>query len=209
MKKFLSALHKFERLTNGLSEAIGPLVAASVQQNITECSEPGNSPLTKRLKGNKGPLKDSGELRASITYTTRNDTLLVGTNKAHAPLLNDGGVIRAKKAKMLTIPATRQVKLQTNIKGVRGFLSALETKGWSIVWRGGSVLGTPPIGQKGLGVKLTAKIGKDGKKQRPAYLLYYRKKEVVVPARRFMQLTKAHRTELHAFVKNYMSGAFK
>ncbi|MCG7551349.1 HK97 gp10 family phage protein [Pseudoalteromonas sp. Of7M-16] len=209
MKKFLSSLHKFERAANGLPEAIGPLVAASVQQNITEFSEPSNSPLTKRLKGNKGPLKDSGELRASITYTTRNDTLLVGTNKAHAQLLNDGGVIRAKKAKMLTIPATRQVKLQTNIKGVRGFLSALEAKGWSIAWRGGSVLGTPPIGQKGLGVKLPAKIGKDGKKLRPAYLLYYRKKEVEVPARRFMRLTDQSKTELNAFVKNYMSGALK
>ncbi|NOU49972.1 hypothetical protein HG263_05405 [Pseudoalteromonas sp. JBTF-M23] len=205
----MSSLHKFERLAHGLPEALGPLVVAGVQQVISDFSEPGNSALTRRLKGNKGPLKDTGELRASIAYTTRNDSLLVGTNKAHAPLLNNGGVIKPKTAKMLTIPATRQVKLQTNIRGVRGFLSSLESRGWSIVWRGGSVLGTPPVGQKGIGLKLPAKLDKNGKKQRPAYLLFYRKKQVVVPARRFMRLTKAQKLELRQFVKSYMSGVTK
>lgn len=212
MKRFLDSLKKFETAAEGLLETIGPLVSAGVQQVITDFDKPGNAPLTKRLKGNKGPLKDSGELRASITYLVKkggkNDSLVVGTKLAHAPLLNFGGTITAKSARMLTIPATREVKLHTNTKGVRGFLQMLEGRGWSIAWRGGSVLGTPPLGLKGMGVKLAAKVV-DGKKQKPAYLLYYRKKSVTIPARRFMRLTKENKKELRQFIREYMRGAIK
>jgi phage gpG-like protein len=212
MKRFLDSLNKFDKAASGLLEAIGPLVSAGVQQVITDFDKPGNAPLTKQLKGSKGPLKDSGELRASITHRIKkdgkNDSLVVGTNLAHAPLLNFGGTITAKSARMLTIPATREVKLHTNTKGVKGFLTLLEGRGWSIAWRGGSVLGTPPLGQKGMGLKLTAKVV-DGKKQKPAYLLYYRKKSVTIPARRFMRLTKENKKELRQFIREQMKGAIE
>lgn len=191
LDRFLRALADYGQVVPGIPNALGPFVVGATQQNITDCDSPPNAPLTKTLKGGKGPLKDTGETRASITYKVAGDTLLVGTNKAHAPLIHHGGTIRPKKAKKLAIPATREVKRWSETKGVKGLITMLEAKGWSINWRAKSVIGTPPKGAKGMGMKLKAKKG-----QARAYLLFIRKGQVKVPAREFMFLSASQRREL-------------
>lgn len=205
MEKFLRSLTKYQQQASSLTQALGPLVTAQVQQNITDMSSPANAPLTKTLKGNKGPLKDTGVTRASITYVATPETLIAGTNVKHARLINDGGTVTAKKARMLTIPATRQVKLMTNIKGVRGAIKQLESRGWNVLFRGGAVIGTPPTGAKGIGLKLKPKQ----KGQKPTYLLYYRKKSIKVPARKFMYLNQQSKDTLKQFALEHLKGSLK
>ena len=55
----------------------------------------------------KAPLRDRGLLLASIESAIHPDGVVeAGTNLEHAELLNSGGVIEPKQAKMLAIPAT-------------------------------------------------------------------------------------------------------
>lgn len=51
-----------------LIEQAGVIAAGSVQQYMTDLSEPANSPVTIAKKGSSNPLIDTGSLRQSVTY---------------------------------------------------------------------------------------------------------------------------------------------
>ena len=188
MKKFLEAISKLKGVNHEVLESLGPFVVSCIQENINKAPGP-NAALTKELKGDKNPLKDTGELRNSITYKVNNDQLNVGSPLKKAPGLHYGQTITSKNAKKLAIPATKKVAKWSDIKGVRGFLDWLKTKGWQIAFLNKSILGTPPDKKTIMGEPIK---GNKNKTQ----VLFIRKDSVTVPEYPFMELSKNQKEDL-------------
>jgi phage gpG-like protein len=141
------------------------------------------SPATAAYRGSGQPLQDTGSLRDSITFKVIDDkTVSVGTNKPYAAIQNNGGVIRAKKAKWLWIPAagTRQLQRRYGY-GPTDVLNGLKADGYSyffhrdkriVCWK-----------------EKRRTRNEEGKLEYKSHILYYLKKSVEIPARRFFYLT--------------------
>jgi phage gpG-like protein len=194
MKNFLKKINNLTHIGPEILQEIGPFVVASIQENINNAKGP-NAALTKELKGDKGPLKDTGELRNSITYRVYGTTLDVGSPLKKAPFLHHGDIITPKKAKKLALPATKKVAKWTNIKGVRGFLEMLKNKGWFILFKEKSIIGFPKHKDMIYGKPLKSKKSKKSKKPKPQ-LLFYRKDSVTVPEYPFMKINKAQAKDI-------------
>ncbi len=208
MKGFFKALEAVAKEIDKLPDQLAPFVVQAVRDNMKNGKFKANAPLTKNLKnGGAKPLFDSGETYASITYKNSNGLIRVGTNKAHAPLINYGGVVKPKKAKSLMIPTTKQVKKVTDAKGIKKTLQSLENKDWHILWRASSVIGIAPPGAKGFGLKL--KANKDKDQDGDAYLLFYRARKIKVPKREFMKLTDEQQLELMEMAQEQLAKVFK
>lgn len=206
MKAFLNELKTIAAQIDKLPEQLAPFVTQAVRDNMKSGNFKANSPLTQSLKnGGAKPLFDSGETYASITSETSQGLIRTGTNKAHAPLINYGGVVKPKKAKSLMIPTTRQVKKTSDAKGIKKTLKALEDKGWHILWRPSSVIGIAPKGAKNFGLKLKGSKEHDG----TAYLLFYRARKITVPAREFMMLTDEQQLELMIMAEEMLAKVMK
>ncbi len=75
------------------------------QSRITPKTDKSNS------NGQKGStLVGSGRLLKSIKHSVQGNTILIGTNVEYAKIQNDGGTIRPKNKKWLTIPLTTIAK---------------------------------------------------------------------------------------------------
>jgi phage gpG-like protein len=200
MEKFLRHLREIKLNADTIPEEIAPFIVGMVQDNIRDATGPPNSPLTKSLKGDKGPLKDTGQLRNSITYVLEGDTVVVGTNLKHAPMLHFGGVKKPRHAKKLAIPLTKTIRKWTDMKGVKGFLTMLEGQGWKVFFKDEYIGGTPPKGGKKYGLKM---------KGTDARLLFVRKKSVTIPKRPFMRLTREQTEEIRAIAREHIKDAFE
>lgn len=189
--RFNARLQQMSKVMTKLPELLAPLAVTCVQLNMDGPFK-ANASLTQSLK-NRGakPLFDSGETRASITYTTEPGRFTVGSPLPHTPLINNGGTLVPKKAKTLLVPSTRGLKRKVKAMGIRGLLSSLEGSGWRIVWRPKAVLGVPPEGGTVQGLPLKPKQEEEGgskKKPRRLCLLFYRLEKIDVPKREFMVL---------------------
>jgi len=171
------ALEALESLAKGLKtpgrlEAIGGMACEMIRGRLH--GGQGFSPLspaTAAYRGAGRPLQDTGALRDSITHSVvGGDTVSVGTNKPHAPIQNNGGVIRARK-EWLWIPAATTRKLQRRF-------------GYSPtdVMRGLRAAGYSPF-RKG-------RIVCYRDKRKKTRVIYYLKKSVEIPARRFFYLSE-------------------
>ena len=138
------------------------------------------APATEAFRGAGRPLQDLGGLRDSITYKVIDgQTVSVGTNKPYAAIQNNGGVIRAKK-EWLWIPAAGVRQLQRKYGyGIPDVLNGLRSAGYSLFRRGRTMCYRSK----------RKKRNEDGKLQYEIYVLYYLKKTVEIPARRFFYLT--------------------
>lgn len=188
--RFNARLQQMSQVMTKLPELLAPLAVTCVQLNMDGPFK-ANAALTQSLK-NRGakPLFDSGETRASITYTTEPGRFTVGSPLPHTPLINNGGTLVAKKAKSLMVPSTRGLKRKAKAMGIKGLLGSLESTGWRIVWRPKAVLGVPPDGGSVQGLPLKPKQQDGKKKTRRLCLLFYRLEKIDVPKREFMVLHK-------------------
>jgi len=138
------------------------------------------SPVTEAYRGSGRPLQDTGALRDSITFKTVGEqTVSVGTNKPYATIQNNGGVIRAKK-NWLWIPAagTRQLQRRYGYSPT-DVLNGLKAAGYSIFRMGRTMCYREKRKSR----------NEDGKLQYKVHVLYYLKKSVEIPARRFFYLS--------------------
>lgn len=204
-KKELSAMTK---RIDSLNSALAPVAVGMVQDNMTNGNYADNAPLTKSLK-NEGsrPLINTGETRASITFKLVGDGFVIGTNKKYAPILNAGGTITAKNARMLMLPATKDVKKRMDAWGVKQTLSWLENSGWKLFWRPGALIGQAPKGARAFGKPISLKLkGKAKQKRHSFYLICYRKKSINIPKREFMQITTEQMKTLKALARQHVTG---
>lgn len=218
---FLAKLEAMSREMKTLPRRLAPLAVGCIQTNMDGPFTP-NATLTASLK-NKGakPLFDTGETRASLTYTTDDSSFTVGSPLPHARLINDGGTQTPKKAKTLIVPSTRALKRKVKAMGVRRVLEELEAAGWKIVWRPKSILGAPPVGASVQGIPLKPKPEDEGKgetkangktrkakkKSRRLCLLFYRPMSVVIPKREFMTLSEEQQALLVQEARRAMENA--
>jgi len=138
------------------------------------------SPATVDYRGSGRPLQDTGSLRDSITFkVVDGQTVSVGTNKPYAAIQNNGGVINAKK-NWLWIPAagTRQLQRRYGYSPT-DILNGLKTEGYSIFRKGRTMCYR----------EKRKKRNESGNLQNVDHVLYYLKKSVEIPARRFFYLT--------------------
>ncbi len=212
MKGFLDALHNTTKAIDGLPETLAPFGLQCVRDNMKNGTFKPNAPLTKNTK-NAGakPLFDSGETYASLTYQANDKEYRVGTNKAHAPLINDGGVIKAKRAQQLAIPVNKQVKKRTEVYGVRKTLEGLERQGWTIFYRPHAIMGRAPLGAKAFGQRIKAKANRNrkGTEKGVFYVLYIRTPQVKVAKREFMYLSPEQQQEQREMALEQMKAAIQ
>lgn len=145
---------------------------------------PPLSAATTAYRGQGKPLQDTGALRDSITSEViDNNTVSVGTDKEYAPIQNNGGTITAKK-NWLFIPASGTRKLQ-RAYGYSPTEVINGLKNNNYVYRVGR----------------TVCYRKRGTSE-PGRVVYYLKKTVVIPKRRFFYLTDEEIRQILSEVTN-------
>jgi phage gpG-like protein len=129
------------------------------------------APATAAYRGEGKPLRDTGGLRDSITFSVIDErTVSVGTSKPYARIQNNGGVIRAKKNWLwIPGPGIRQLQRRYGYSPTE-VLRGLKAEGYS-VFRKGRIM-------------VYKKPGKRSKLR----TAYYLKKSVEIPARPFFYL---------------------
>lgn len=208
LKAFKTAIKEASVRISELSNELAPVAVGMVQDNMRRGSYTPNAPLTRELKnGGARPLIATGETRASITYKVREDGFVIGTNKKHARLINDGGTVTAKKARKLILPATKDVKKRVDAWGVRKVIEWLEDSGWTLFWRPGALIGKAPDKVRKFGKPITVRTkGKKAQSRHQFFVIFWRKKSITVPERRFMMLTDAQQSTLLKLAKKHIRG---
>ena len=182
----MSVIDTLDSLSRALStpakvERIGNMASDMIRGHIHKGQ--GFSPLspaTAAYRGAGRPLQDTGALRDSITSKVIDDkTAMVGTNKPYAAIQNDGGVIRAKK-QWLWIPAAGVRKLQRRYGySVTEVLRGMKAEGYKIFRRGRTMCYQEKRRSR----------NEEGTLGYKSHVLYYLKKSVTIPARRFFYLS--------------------
>lgn len=174
-----SASDELERIQMALQSQAqlrlaGVMAADAIRSHIdTGAGFAPLSPATIAYRGPGQPLKDTGALRDSInSQVVSSDTVSVGTTKEYAPRQNNGETITVKGNGWVFIPAagTRQLERRYG-KKVSSVLAGLKGAGF-YVYRAGR----------------TMCYRKKGSRQ-PGKVVYYLKKSVTIPARRFFYLS--------------------
>lgn len=106
-----------DAVTSDMLRSIGLLAVRSVQRGIRDQKEPDGSPYPAVNRFGQGGLRmvDSARILNSITFQVTGHSVMVGTNVDYAPMQHfgtaglPGGVLKAKNAKLLAIPLTRQI----------------------------------------------------------------------------------------------------
>jgi phage gpG-like protein len=95
-------------------KVLSQLLVSDVKKRFSSSTSPEGTPWRPlkypRPNGGNAPLRDTGQLMASITGKADATGVVVGTNRVGAALHNFGGTIRPKKRKFLAIPLTREAK---------------------------------------------------------------------------------------------------
>lgn len=185
-----------ETRLNDTSPAMPPIglyMVSEVQKRISDGIQPENSQVTQSYKGNNKPLRDTGQYMASFTYKVLSGkSVKIGTPKRQARLMNNGGIITAKRAKMLYIPAgamTRKYERKSDAGAsansqVRAVIDAFKHDGYSVWWSKGAVM---------------AKKGNSGKE----FPIYFLKKQVTIPARPHLYVSDQNRQDIKAILRRY------
>jgi len=180
------ALEALDKLANALKTpdklaVIGNMAADLIRVKIHKGEDfVPLSAATVAYRGPGRPLQDTGSLRDSITFKVVDDkTVSVGTNKPYAAIQNNGGVIRAKK-EWLWIPAGGVRKLQRRYGySPTDVLRGMKAAGYKVFRIGRTVVYRDKKRSRNAEGKLVYKT----------HVLYYLKKSVEIPARRFFYLS--------------------
>jgi phage gpG-like protein len=175
----ISEVKIFDQLDKAISdpeviEYAGSVALSLVQKNISEGKWEDNAPLTQAIKGNALPLRDSGQFLASFYRRIEGTKAIVWTEAKQARILHDGGVIRPKTAKYLTIPAGAATRTLMRKYGLtpRACIEGMKAAGWRVWPYFGT--GTPVI---------CASF-----KDKVPICLFILKRSITVPARPYMKL---------------------
>lgn len=187
-----SASAELERMakalaTPAMAKKAGIMAADAIRSHIDKGTGFAPlSPATIAYRGAGKPLLDTGALRDSInSQLVGSDTVSVGTTKEYAPRQNNGETITAKGNGWVFIPAagTRQLERRYGSK-ISSVINGLKSDDYS-VYKAGRTM-----------------VYKKKKSKQPGKVLYYLKKSVTIPARRFFYLTSQELDEIMEEVTN-------
>lgn len=187
-------LPNFEKDTKELAASISLYALSKIQKRIESNIQPANSPLTIAVKGGSNTLKGmTGNLRASLhaMHTTR--AAIVATNVPYARILNDGGIITPKNSKHLALPATYSIaKHSAKYRSVKDAIEALRQAGYSVY--------RPK--KRNSSERSNVIMCKKDKNAKP-FVAYILKKEIVIPKREYMTLTKDELDQIEKMTEAY------
>lgn len=135
----------------------------------------------RRGAGGGKSLIDNANLINSIDSNKNG----VFSNLIYSGIHNTGGTITAKNSKYLCIPATKEAKKLSQIKGVRGAIEYLKKSGWSIWVKKPCILG---------------KKGKNGKTK----ALFYLKRQVKIPKQEFLYLDNTDEKIIEEIIREWL-----
>lgn len=184
----LEAMKDAVKRAGPLMNELGEAQVTATRQRIRGGNMTPLSPLTKAYKGGTRPLQDTGALLASIHYKAGDDSVEVGTDRPQAPMLQNGGTIRPKKAKKLAIPAssfTRKCERRYG-KSARNVIDGLKADGWNVFVTDKSI---------------------QARKGDRTELLYVRAKKAVIPARPFLFLSDKDNARIAKAIKQFFKEA--
>lgn len=188
--------YSLDRRSRPLPRDLAPLMrrtssylVSTAQRRIRSKISPENAPLTQAIKGGATPLMDSGSYLASIAAKSSSTRAEAGTNKPQARLLQEGGIIRAKRAKNLAIPAGARTRTMMRRYGMtpRTCIEAMKSDGYAIYMTPKSRV-------------LWAKKGKTGK----PFPLFILKKSVKIPARPHLYIDAQDEIVILRMVENFI-----
>ena len=183
------ALKEFaEKFDREINEAIALHIISKSQERIKKGKvKPKTSKFTLSLRsgGSGRTLIDSGNLLKSLTYKIEGrEVVKIGSNLPYAKVHQFGGKIKAKKAASLCIPATKEARKKSRF-GVEEALKKFTNEGWQIWFTEKAIM------------------GRKGNKGKPV-VLFYRKKQIEIPKRQFVYLTKEDEKEIAEMVASWL-----
>jgi hypothetical protein len=118
---------------------------------------------------------------------------IVATNVPYARILNDGGIITPKNAKHLALPATYSIaKHSAKYRSVKDAIEALRQAGYSVY--------RPK--KRNSSERSNVIMCKKDKNAKP-FVAYILKKEIVIPKREYMTLTKDELDQIEKMTEAY------
>ena len=179
----------YQALMKGIPDTMrkaGAYLKSSADRRIKAGVAPANSPLTAKVKSGNQTLRDSGDLARSIAAHSGPLWADASSNKKQARLLQEGGVIRPKKAKALWIPAgpeTRRLMKHYGAKSPGELIRILKADNY-----GGFIT---PLSKVYCMYKKAGK-GKNGRKIKEGkpFMLFIVRSSVTIPARPFLKIEK-------------------
>ena len=192
MKTRISFVKRSNPFPKDLSAPMARIASYAVsraQRRIMSGIAPGNSRLTQDIKGNGLTLRDSGKYLASIAASSGSNWAQAGTKERQARMLQEGGEIRAKRAKFLAIPAGARTRTMMRRYGLtpRTCIESMEADGYQI-W------------MTKLSKVLWARKGKTGK----PFKLFIMRKSVKIPPRPHLYIDQADEIVILSMIERYI-----
>lgn len=168
---------------------IASYAVSTAQRRIMSGVPPANSTLTQAVKGNSLTLRDTGNYLASISGTSGSTWAQAGTKERQARMLQEGGVIRPKRARSLAIPASSRTRTMMRRYGLtpRACIQGMKADGYQI-WT----------------TKLSKVIwARKGKKGQP-FKLFILRKSVRIPSRPHLYIDQADEIVILSMLEQYI-----
>ena len=163
---------------------IGNYAVSSVVKRIKTGVPPQDSPLTVESKRGNNTLQDTGRLMQSINYQVRGDSVVIGTNRKFADVMQHGATITPKSAQKLAIPVGWRIRRSVQANGIRGTIDELKSQGWHIFFTDKAIMGS-----KGKGKRKTTKV------------FFVRKGSVEIPPRPFLYADEDDKAEMKQIIE--------
>jgi phage gpG-like protein len=194
------------RLKEGIPETMRKAAAylrSSADRKIRDGVPPPNSPLTSSIKRGGQTLKDSGDMARGIASHSGALWADASTNAKQARLLQEGGIIRPKKAKALWIPAgpkTREMMKRYGAHTPGDLIKAMESDDYKGFYTSSSKVYC--MYKKGKALK-GGGTGKGGK----PFALFIVRSSITIPPRPFLYIDGKDASYLFNLVVSGIRGA--
>jgi phage gpG-like protein len=170
-----------------LLDDIGNYMVSSVIKRIKRGVPPPNSPLTVLNKKGKKALQDTGQLIQSIHYQVKGNSVVIGTKRPFADVMQYGVRITPKNAEKLAIPVGWKIRKSAERLGVKATIEKLKKEGWRIFFTDKAIVGT-----KGKGKRKTTKV------------FFVRRDAVEIPARPFLYADEQDIKEIKRMIEEFI-----
>lgn len=184
-ERWLDRLRRKALRPDQLMDRVAQYGASSTVRRIRSGLPPENAPLTQRYKKSGQTLRDTGELMDSITAKHGTDYAAWGSNQPYARIQQEGGVIKPSQAQKLAIPAGWETRRLMRRYGEtpRRCIEGMRADGYRIWFLPKAIMADDGSGP---------------------FVLFVRKEQVKIPARKYLRLDDADEAEIGRIVHAWL-----
>jgi len=179
----------FPKDLSAVMAKVASYAVSTAQRRIRSGIPPANAQLTRDVKRNDLTLRDTGKYLASIAPSSGQNWAKAGTKERQARMLQEGGEIRAKRARSLAIPLGAQTRTMMRRYGLtpKACIAGMKADGYQI-W--------------------TTKMSKvmwarKGKQGRP-FKLFLLRKSVRIPPRPHLYIDEADEIAILSMIERHL-----